>query len=98
MAELGTAFAEGTLPLPAFQAASQRLQTELEDLNARLAREGERGILAGVVDIEAEWDSRDIEWQAKIVAAIFEKIEVLPAVKPGKWTPPEDRLRFTRRE
>lgn len=92
-AELGEDYAAGLVPRAAFLAAAARLETEQERLRKELEAHGSRGVLAGVsADRVAQaWDERDLTWRASLVAAVFERIDVLPAGR-GKRVPVADRI------
>lgn len=78
MTELGEDYAAGLIARPAFQSASAALTADAEALQRRLMSVGERGPLHGVKqrDVEAEWKRRDVAWKHRVIAAVFERIEV----------------------
>lgn len=96
MAAAGEAYAAGRLPLAAFEAATEALQRQADQYAEELAAAGRLGILAGVRDVNAEWERRDIAWRARLVQGIFAKIVVHPASGRGPKVQ-TDRLELVRR-
>lgn len=78
MADLGEDYAAGLIPRPAFAAAAEALKADADALQRRLEVTSQRGVLRGVKvrDIAKEWEARGVDWQAAVVAAVFERIEV----------------------
>lgn len=75
------------------------IRDRISDGRRRLARQGGRGILAGLVGagatVREEWDARGIDWQRAVIAALVSNIELLPAVKGyNRFDPTKVRIEW----
>ncbi len=91
LTELGAEYAKGKVPLTVMTAASQEIEREAEALRRQLNRLGERTALAGVRDVRAEWDQRDLTWRNRLTRAVLQHVEVAATnVRGGPYS--SDRL------
>jgi site-specific DNA recombinase len=82
LAEVGRAYADGTIPIETMQAAVERLEARIAATSRRLARSTVL-IPAGADGIREAWASRTPAWRRRLVERTIAHIEVRPATVAG---------------
>lgn len=81
LTELATVFADGMITLAQLTAGTTKLREEIADIEARLARTVDRGVLdgiAGAPDVNEVWDRLDLDRRRAVVSELM-TVTVVPA-------------------
>lgn len=82
--ELASAYAEGSVPLQAFQSATRDLEARRDQLRAQLAKGTPARLVgelpSGAEALESWWDRADLVSRRELVGAVIERVVVGPAI------------------
>lgn len=97
LAELGTRFGNGQIPMAAFAAAAERLEARRKELLDAVAPTQASTVLTSISPktIRNDWPKLDPDNQRLIVAALIDRIAVIPLREIGVKNNPVARLAVT---
>jgi site-specific DNA recombinase len=91
LAEVGTDYADGTIPRATYLAAVERLEARIAATSRRLARTTVVVPVGGADAVREAWATRSMAWRRQLLKTVIDHIEVRPATS-NRFDP--DRLRI----
>jgi site-specific DNA recombinase len=79
LAEVGTDYADGTIPRATYLAAVERLEARIGATTRRLARTTTVVPVGGADAIRQAWATRSMAWRRQLLKTVIDHIEVRPA-------------------
>jgi site-specific DNA recombinase len=79
LAEVGTDYADGTIPRATYLAAVERLEARIGATSRRLARTTVVVPVGGADAVRQAWATRSMAWRRQLLRTVVESIEVRPA-------------------
>jgi site-specific DNA recombinase len=79
LAEVGTDYADGTIPRATYLAAVERLEARIGATTRRLARTTTVVPIGGADAIREAWATRSMAWRRQLLKTVIDHIEVRPA-------------------